>query len=81
MNQKVQVINVIEIMDKENNNISITSFNDNEEGNNQAEQLMFELAKENGYIGSARNADEFFDDYLGLWESGTYSIYIIQSKI
>lgn len=77
---KINAVNVLEIIDPNTANVSIRSFTDDEEGNREAEALMFECAKENGYIGSAQNADEFMDDEGDSWSnSGNYTVLITHS--
>lgn len=77
---KIKAVNVLEIIDAEKCNVSIRSFTDDKKGNREAEQHMFDLAKENGYEGSAKNADEFIDDEGDCWSSGGgYSVLITHS--
>lgn len=76
MSQKIQTVNVVEDAD---GSISVHSFHDNNEGNKEAEETFFRVAKENGYVGSATNADEFYDDEGDCWEAGTYKVYIVHS--
>ncbi|HMW10667.1 MAG TPA: hypothetical protein PJ987_09500 [Bacteroidia bacterium] len=76
MSQKIQTVNVIEDADGA---ISVHSFHDNDEGNKEAEEAFFRVAQENGYVGSATNADEFCDDEGDCWEAGTYKVYIVHS--
>jgi hypothetical protein len=78
MTQKIQTVNVIEHI-KSSETITIHSFHDNDEGNKESEELYFKIAKENGYIGTATNADEFYDDEGDCWSSGDYSVAIIHS--
>lgn len=74
--QKVHTINVVEDVD---GSISVHSFYDNAEGNKEAEEAFFSIAKQNGYVGSATNADEFCDDEGDCWEAGTYKVYLVHS--
>jgi len=75
---KLQTVNVIEI--KNDDFQSIVSFSDDEEGNRQAEEQMFKIAKENGYTGTANNADEFMDDEGDYWENESgYKVLITHS--
>ncbi len=77
---KIHAVNVLEIIDPDTCNVSIRSFTDDKEGNRQAEELMFKLAKENGYIGSAKNSDEFLDEEGETWSnSSNYSVIITHS--
>ena len=73
LKHKENTINVIEIIDED---ISITSFKDNDEGNNNAECLFYSMAKENG-----ANAECLFI-YLedGSYENGTYKVLLIHSN-
>jgi len=78
MTQKIQTVNVVEYK-RATDDMSVHSFNDNDEGNKEAEELYFSLAKENGYTGDATNVDEFYDDEGDCWALGDYSVSIIHS--
>lgn len=78
MSQKVQTVNVVEYI-QSSDATTIHSFHDNDEGNKEAEELYFQIAKENGYVGTATNPDEFYDDEGDYWSSGDYSVSIIHS--
>ncbi len=81
MSQKVQTVNVVEIIDPTDLHISVTSFLDNDEGNREAEELMFKLAKENGYLGHAQNSEQFIEEFADSWSSRyEYSVVITHSK-
>jgi hypothetical protein len=86
MTQKIKTVNVVECIRKpaflqlsDSDQITIHSFCDNDEGNKEAEELYFEIAKKNGYKGDATNVDEFFDDEGDYWALGDYSVSIIHS--
>lgn len=66
-NKKISTVNIVELIDASNANVAVHSFVDDDEGNRQAEQKMFELAKKNGYKGDAKNSDEFMDDEGETW--------------
>lgn len=78
MTQKIQTVNVVEYT-QSTDNMKIHSFHDNDEGNKEAEELYFQLAKENGYVGTATNVDEFYDDEGDCWVLGDYSVLIVHS--
>lgn len=78
MSQKVQTVNVVEYV-ASSDVLSIYSFHDNDKGNKEAEELYFELAKKNGYVGTAINSDQFWDDEGDYWVNGDYSVSIIHS--
>lgn len=76
--EKIHTINVVEFPDSsEPTNIYVTSFNDNEQGNIEAEKLMFALAKENGC--QEKYIDEFLDEWGDVYEDGTYMVLITHS--
>lgn len=80
MSQKIKTVNVVEcVQSNKSNSITIHSFCDNDEGNKEAEELYFSIAKENGYTGNATNVDEFFDDEGDFWGLGDYSVCVIHS--
>lgn len=56
----------------------VYSFNDNPEGNIEAEEKQLELAKQNGYDSSA-TIDDFFEDFSGTYEYGDYMSVIVHS--
>lgn len=76
ISKKIQTVNVLEIIDKDNNNIAIHSFIDDDEGNRQAELRMFECAEENGFEGTH---DEFMDNWGDTYENGSYTVLITHS--
>lgn len=66
-------VNVVEVIDE---NISITSFKENDEGNDSAERLFAHMAKENG--AKAQNLISHIED--GIFETGTYKVLLIHSN-
>ena len=77
---ELKVVTVLELIDTENANVSVNAFTDDDEGNRQAEELMFTLAKENGYVGSAKNLDEFMEEEGDCWQNNSgYTVLITHS--
>lgn len=76
--EKTHTVNVVEFPDSsEPTNISVTSFNDNAQGNIEAEKLMFVLAKENGC--QEKHINDFLDEWGDVYENGTYMVLITHS--
>jgi hypothetical protein len=71
--KKLVTINVIENV---NGKITLTSYPDTKEGNENAEKLFMATARENG----AEEID--LDSYIenGSYEHGTYSIYLVHAN-
>lgn len=74
---ELKVVTVLELIDTENAYVSVNAFTDDDEGNRQAEKLMFTLAKENGYVGFAKNSDEFMEEEGDCWQNNSGYIVLI----
>ena len=75
---KSHMVHVVEMPDTSDpSNLFVTTFTDNDEGNVEAERLMFQLAKENGYEG--KYIDEFLDEEGDVYENGDYMVLITHS--
>ena len=75
MKEKVATVNVLEII--ENLPHQILSFNDSVKGNKEAEKVFKKLANENG-AKDKYDMDVLIED--GLFEEGTYGVYLIHSS-
>jgi hypothetical protein len=71
---KIQTVNVMEMANDDL--LGVTSFIDDQEGNQEAEALFRERAIENGC--EEKDVDSFIED--GYWEEGTYQIFLSHSE-
>jgi len=71
---KINTVNVVEMTD--DYTMSINSFEDNEDGNKEANSMFTKCALENGC--SNEDVDSFIED--GYFEQGTYQLFIIHSS-
>jgi len=73
---KLQTVNVIEII--EHGIANITSFTDDKEGNEEAEQLFIKIIKENVLPDELPESEEFYLEE-GYFEQGDYEVLITHS--
>lgn len=71
--KKLSTINVIE---NTNGQITLAAYPDNKEGNENAEKLFMSTAREHG----AEEIDLDTHVENGLYECGTYTIYLVHSN-
>ena len=78
MSSKIGTVNVIEIPDKYTMAIhQLASYNDDEDGNADAEKFFRKLVAENSETISDEDLEIALED--GYWEEGSYYVCIVHS--
>lgn len=76
--ERTHNVNVVEIPDMtQPHHMYVTSFKDTKKGNIEAEKLMFQISKENGYEGD--DFDEFMEEFGDTFEYADTLILITHS--
>lgn len=73
--KSISTVNVIELMGE--SNITIRSWNDNPEGNAEAEKIFRACLKENASV-SDEDVEACIED--GHYEEGTYQLFLVHSS-
>lgn len=74
---KIQTVNIVEYADDDL--LGVTSYEDNEEGNKEAEAQFKQCVIENGADMSDEDAESFIED--GYFEQGNYQLFITHSNM